>query len=159
MTQDPPAMWETWVRSWVGKIPWKREQLPTPVFWPGEFHGLQSMGSQRVGHNWETFTFTFHSKVPIIGLNEEWQNHFYFNVSKCKKMESMHSQHHFIKINIHVRIYILTNVQLEPNYNKRCSIIQLCSVYIIFKLINFRTSWRVYLLPSRSLGATGTIKY
>ena len=28
--------------SWVGKIPWRREQLPTPVFWPGEFHGLYS---------------------------------------------------------------------------------------------------------------------
>ena len=27
---------------WVGKIPWRREQLPTPVFWPGEFRGLYS---------------------------------------------------------------------------------------------------------------------
>ena len=27
---------------WVGKIPWRREQLPTPIFWPGEFHGLYS---------------------------------------------------------------------------------------------------------------------
>ena len=25
-----------------GKIPWRRERLPTPVFWPGEFHGLYS---------------------------------------------------------------------------------------------------------------------
>ena len=25
---------------WVGKIPWRRERLPTPLFWPGEFHGL-----------------------------------------------------------------------------------------------------------------------
>jgi len=25
---------------WVGKIPWRREWLPTPVFWPREFHGL-----------------------------------------------------------------------------------------------------------------------
>ena len=25
---------------WVGKVPWRRERLPTPVFWPGEFHGL-----------------------------------------------------------------------------------------------------------------------
>ena len=25
---------------WVGKIPWRRERLLTPVFWPGEFHGL-----------------------------------------------------------------------------------------------------------------------
>ena len=28
--------------SWVGKIPWRKERLPTPVFWPGEFHGLYS---------------------------------------------------------------------------------------------------------------------
>ena len=27
---------------WVGKIPWRRERLPTPVFWPGEFHRLYS---------------------------------------------------------------------------------------------------------------------
>ena len=36
-----PAMLETW----VGKIPWRRERLPTPGFWPGEFmdcivHGI-----------------------------------------------------------------------------------------------------------------------
>ena len=27
---------------WVGKISWRRERQPTPVFWPGEFHGLYS---------------------------------------------------------------------------------------------------------------------
>ena len=27
---------------WVRKIPWRRKGLPTPVFWPGEFHGLYS---------------------------------------------------------------------------------------------------------------------
>ena len=26
----------------VGKIPWRRERLSTPVFWPGEFHWLYS---------------------------------------------------------------------------------------------------------------------
>ena len=25
---------------WVGKIPWRSDRLPTPVFWPEEFHGL-----------------------------------------------------------------------------------------------------------------------
>ena len=30
--------------SWVGKISWRRERLPTSVFWPGEFHGLYSHG-------------------------------------------------------------------------------------------------------------------
>ena len=28
---------------WAGKIPWRRERLPTPVFWPGEFPGLYSL--------------------------------------------------------------------------------------------------------------------
>ena len=27
---------------WIRKICWRREQLPTPVFWPGEFHGPYS---------------------------------------------------------------------------------------------------------------------
>ena len=26
----------------LGRFPWRREQLLTPVFWPGEFHGLYS---------------------------------------------------------------------------------------------------------------------
>ena len=53
---------------WIGKIPWRREQLPTPVFWPGEFHGHRSLtgcspwGPQRVRHDRETFIFTFSAK-------------------------------------------------------------------------------------------------
>ena len=36
---------------WVDKTPWRKEHLPTPVFWPGEFHELLwSTGWQRVGH-------------------------------------------------------------------------------------------------------------
>ena len=31
---------------WVGKIPRRRERLPTPVSWPGEFHGLYSPTEQ-----------------------------------------------------------------------------------------------------------------
>ena len=42
LVKNPPAMRETWVQSLVGKISWRRERLPTPVFWPGEFHGLYS---------------------------------------------------------------------------------------------------------------------
>ena len=32
---------------WVGKIPWRREQLPTPVFQPGEFHGVYGVTKSR----------------------------------------------------------------------------------------------------------------
>ena len=42
VVKNPPAMQETWFDPWVGKIPWRREQLPTPIFWPGEFYGLYS---------------------------------------------------------------------------------------------------------------------
>ena len=44
---------------WVRKIPWRRKWQPTSVFLPGKSHGqrslwgqLQSMGLQRVGHDW-----------------------------------------------------------------------------------------------------------
>ena len=44
---------------WVRKILWSRKWQPTPVSLLGKFHGeepggLQSMGSQRVGHDWAT---------------------------------------------------------------------------------------------------------
>ena len=32
---------------WVGKVPWRRESLPTPVLWPGELHGLYSPWGRR----------------------------------------------------------------------------------------------------------------
>ena len=35
------TMWERWVQ-FPGKFPWRRERLPTPVLWPGEFHELYS---------------------------------------------------------------------------------------------------------------------
>ena len=46
-----PAMQETWVQSWVGKILWRREWQPTPVFLPGEPHGQRSVaGYSPWGH-------------------------------------------------------------------------------------------------------------
>ena len=38
-------------------MPWRRERLPTPVFWPGEFRGLYSPWDRRVRHDWVTFTY------------------------------------------------------------------------------------------------------
>ena len=33
---------ETYVQSLGWENPWKRERLPTPVFWPRKFHGVYS---------------------------------------------------------------------------------------------------------------------
>ena len=38
-----PAVWETWVRSLVRKIPWRRKWQPTPVFLSGKSHGQRSL--------------------------------------------------------------------------------------------------------------------
>ena len=32
LVKNPPAMWRPGFDSWVGKICWRRERLPTPVF-------------------------------------------------------------------------------------------------------------------------------
>ena len=38
-----PSMWETWIRSLVGKIPWRRAWQLTSVFLPGKSQGQRSM--------------------------------------------------------------------------------------------------------------------
>ena len=43
MVKNLPAMQEAGFDPWVGKIPWRREWLPTPVFLPQEFHGQRSL--------------------------------------------------------------------------------------------------------------------
>ena len=43
LVKNLPAMLKTWVRSLGWEDPWRRERLLTPVFWPGEFHGLYSL--------------------------------------------------------------------------------------------------------------------
>ena len=43
MVKSLPAMWEIWVWSLDGKMPWKRKWQPTPVFLPGEFQGQRNL--------------------------------------------------------------------------------------------------------------------
>ena len=57
MVRNPPEMPETWVLPPGWEITWRRARQPTPVLLPGESPlteepgGLQSMGSQRLGHD------------------------------------------------------------------------------------------------------------
>ena len=41
LVKNPPARQETWVRSLGWEDPLEKGRLPTPVFWPGEFLGLE----------------------------------------------------------------------------------------------------------------------
>ena len=61
LVKNLPTIQETWVQSRVGKIPWRRERLPTPVFWPGEFHGLYSPWGHKEPDTTARFSLHFQS--------------------------------------------------------------------------------------------------
>ena len=57
--------------TWVGKIPWRRERLPAPAFWPGEFHGLYSPRDQKESDTTEQLSlshFHFLPHLTAVGL-------------------------------------------------------------------------------------------
>ena len=57
----------TLVRPWVGKIPWRRERLPTPVLWPGEFQGLYSPCGLKESNTTERLSFHFTFTLVLMG--------------------------------------------------------------------------------------------
>ena len=49
MVKNLLSVEETGFNPWVGKIPWRREWQPAPVFLPREFHGQRSLVSYSPG--------------------------------------------------------------------------------------------------------------
>ena len=73
-----PAMQETWVHSWVGKIPWWSELQPTAVFLLREFHRQRSLvGSSLWGRKesymtkWLTHTHICQQHFPTGSAGKE----------------------------------------------------------------------------------------
>ena len=68
--------------SWVGKFLWRRERLPTPEFWPGEFHGLYSPWDHRVGVNSSSILWVDQLKnlIAILSIMKSfWAQSFEHN--------------------------------------------------------------------------------
>ena len=65
LVKNPPAVWET-LGSIPGFSPWRRERIHTPVFWPGEFHGLYSPEHDSVTHHlkWDSQVVLVVKKPP-----------------------------------------------------------------------------------------------
>ena len=59
LVKNPPAMWETWVRSLGWEDTLEKERLPTPVILVWRIPW--TIGLQRVGQDWTTFTLLFSS--------------------------------------------------------------------------------------------------
>ena len=47
LVKNLPAMQETWVQSLGWEDPLEKGKASTPVFWPGEFHGLYSLWGRK----------------------------------------------------------------------------------------------------------------
>ena len=56
MVKHLPAIQEPGFEPWVGKIPWRREWQPIPIFLPGEFHGQRSLAGYSPGGRQESDT-------------------------------------------------------------------------------------------------------
>ena len=41
------------LNPWVGKVPWRREWQPTPVFLPGKSHGQRSLAGYGITKSWK----------------------------------------------------------------------------------------------------------
>ena len=99
-----------WFNPWVRKIPWRRKWQSTPVFLPGKFHGqrslagLQSMGSQRVRHDWahsmHAHTFLFIS--PKSTLTEKFQCIWTFDTKETILSLPFASRPHVLLHGLHI---------------------------------------------------------
>ena len=69
LVKNLPAMQETGFSPWFGKILWRKERLPTLVFWPREFHGLYSPWGRYVSDPTEQLSFS-------VSLCQLKQKHF-----------------------------------------------------------------------------------
>ena len=79
-------MQETWVQSLGWEDPLDKGTLPTPVFWPGEFHGLYSPWGCKESDMTEQLSLHFICfKEPNISFST-MVSHFYSPVCAHKRV-------------------------------------------------------------------------
>ena len=61
---------------WVWKIPWWRKRQPTPVFFPGKFHGRRNLAS---------YSLWGHKRVSLDLMSKQYNTSRKFISSKRKK--------------------------------------------------------------------------
>ena len=69
------ALYDTW-HSWVEKIHWRSDRLPTPVLWPGESHGLYSPQGHKDLDTTEGLPFTYTLQNPRLTGKQVYYSDF-----------------------------------------------------------------------------------
>ena len=75
LVKNLPAMPETLVQFLGREDPWRRDRLPCPVFWPGEFHGLYIFHAVTKNRT-QLSNFHFHFQ-HILGAALLYDNYYY----------------------------------------------------------------------------------
>ena len=89
MVKNPPAMWETWVRSLGLEDPLEKEMathssiLAWRIPWTEEPGRLQSRGSQRVGHDMQT------KPLPWCDCDFSWVDTLFSSSASHPPLETM----------------------------------------------------------------------
>ena len=68
-SSDGKELWRSQFDLWVGRIPWRKEWQPTPVFLPGESHGQRSLTGNSP---WVAKSRTRLSDFHFISLHLQW---------------------------------------------------------------------------------------
>ena len=67
-------------------ISWRRERLPTPVFWPGEFHGLYSPWGHKEWDTTKGLLLSLHIQLNQFVVHQKLTQHCKWTIIRLKKI-------------------------------------------------------------------------
>ena len=81
---------------WVGKIPWRKQRQPTPIFLPGEFHGQKSLADYspwgcKESDMTERLTFSFSLSIQYWVYISIWSSLLCRPLNSLLKLSSYNS--------------------------------------------------------------------
>ena len=112
--KESVQFWRPGSNPWVGKTPWRRERLPNPVFWPGEFHGVYSPRSHKESDTTEWFSLLESSinrslkNILLKIRKEKWNLKYPTHVFPVKSLE-------------HLILATTFLYSVESNFEKPCN--------------------------------------
>ena len=163
--------------TWVGKIPWRRDRLPTPVFFPGEFHELyspwgykESVTTDQLSLHFTSFsgntvpptmntTYPSHLHCALlyryaltiltykVWMTHAWCTHTYMWLHKTTCVTAYVS----VQLLSHVQLFVTpwTAVhQASLSLTNSLSLLKLMSIKSVMPSNHFILSPHLFLLPS-----------